>query len=219
MMAVGDTERNRPRASPAGAAGGRAVAIAGDRAAAGARAMPRTGSGLGRPVVLVGMMGSGKTAVGTALAARLGLPFRDTDAAMEEAARMSVAEIFARDGEAFFRDREGEVLRRVLAGGPAIVSTGGGAFLREGNRAAIDAAGVSVWLRAEGELLWSRVRQKGGRPLLATADPKGTLLALLAAREPAYAQARLVVDTGPDVAIPAMVDRVVAALRADGALT
>lgn len=190
------------------------MAIVGDRTGAG----PRAGTRLARPVVLVGMMGSGKTAVGTALAARLGLPFRDTDAAMEEAARMSVAEIFARDGEDFFRDRESEVLRRVLAAGPAIVSTGGGAFLREANRAAIDSAGVSVWLKAGGDLLWSRVRQKGGRPLLMTADPKATLLALLAAREPAYAQARLVVPAGADVSIPAMVDRVVAALRAAGVL-
>ena len=127
---------------------------------------------------------------------------------------MSVAEIFARDGEGFFRDRETEVLRRVLSAGPAIVSTGGGAFLREANRAAIDATGVSVWLRAEGELLWSRVRHRGGRPLLMTEDPKRTLLTLLREREPHYAQTQLTVDAEPEVAVPAMVDRVVAALRA-----
>nr|WP_179380033.1 shikimate kinase [Jannaschia marina] len=174
---------------------------------------------LARPVVLVGMMGCGKTAVGTALAARLRVPFRDTDEAIVDAARMSIAEIFERDGEAFFRARETEVLARVLAQGPGIVSTGGGAFLRPENRDVVSAAGVSVWLKADAELLWSRVRHRTTRPLLMTDDPKATLLELLAARTPAYAQADLVVEGAPDLPIPQMVDRVIARLRRAEILT
>ncbi len=167
------------------------------------------GGRLTRPVVLVGMMGCGKTAVGTALATRLGVPFRDTDEAMVAAARMTIPEIFARDGEAFFRARETEVLRRLLREGPGVLSTGGGAFLRPENRAAIDGAGVSVWLRADGELLWNRVKHKTTRPLLMTDDPKGTLLSLLAVRTPSYEQARLTVDCAPALSVPQMVDRVI----------
>jgi shikimate kinase len=176
--------------------------------------MPSAGPGaLSRPVVLVGMMGCGKTAVGTALAERLGVPFRDTDTAMEDAARMTIPEIFARDGEAFFRARETEVLTRLLAEGPGVVSTGGGAFLRPENRAAIAAVGLSVWLKADAELLWSRVRHKTTRPLLNTDDPKATLVRLLREREPAYAQAALTVEADPAFSIAQMVDRVAAALR------
>ncbi len=171
------------------------------------------------PVVLVGMMGCGKTAVGTALAARLGVPFRDTDEALTAAARMTIAEIFARDGEPFFRARESEVLARLLAQGPGIVSTGGGAFLLASNRALIARLGVSVWLKADAELLWSRVRHRNTRPLLMTDDPKGTLIELLAARTPAYEAARVVAEGAPDLPIPQMVDRVVAKLRDAGILT
>ena len=172
---------------------------------------------LARPVALVGMMGSGKTAVGTALAARLGVPFRDTDEAIVDASRMSIPEIFARDGEAFFRDRESEVLRRLLAEGPGILATGGGVFLRPENRAAIAADGLSVWLRADLPLLWSRVRHKSTRPLLDTDDPRGTLERLLAERAPVYAEAALAVDAHPSFTIERMVDRVEAALRGAGA--
>jgi shikimate kinase len=139
-----------------------------------------------RPVVLVGMMGSGKTAVGKALAARLGLAFLDSDAAIEEAAQASIAEIFGRDGEAFFRDREAEVISRLLAAGPAVVSTGGGAFMAERNRAAIATRGVSVWLDVPLDLLWERVRHKDSRPLLRTADPRATLAELYEVRVPVY---------------------------------
>ena len=156
------------------------------------------GGGAGRPegrlkrsVVLVGMMGSGKTAVGKALAARLGVAFLDSDAAIEEAAQASIAEIFARDGEAFFRDREAEVIARLLSGAPAVVSTGGGAFLAERNRAAIVARGVSVWLDVPLEQLWERVRHKETRPLLRTADPRGTLEQIYEARVPVYRLADL----------------------------
>ena len=149
---------------------------------------------LKKTVVLVGMMGSGKTAVGGALARRLGVPFRDSDAEIVLAANMSIAEIFARDGEAFFRDRETEVLRRLLSDSPAVLSTGGGAFLRETNRRLISERGVSVWLKADLDLLWSRVRHKDTRPLLRTANPYETLRRLCREREPAYARADLTVQ-------------------------
>lgn len=163
---------------------------------------------LRRPVVMVGMMGCGKTAVGTALAGRLGVPFRDTDAAMVDAARMTIPEIFERDGEPFFRARETEVLRRLLAEGPGVLSTGGGAFLREENRAAIAEAGVSVWLKADAELLWNRVRHKSTRPLLLTDDPKATLLRLLRERTPHYEKADLVAEAMPEASIGEMAERV-----------
>ncbi|MBE0414419.1 shikimate kinase [Yoonia sp.] len=146
---------------------------------------------LRRNVVLVGMMGSGKTAIGRALAARLGVPFVDSDAAIEEAAALSIAEIFARDGETFFRERETEVLRRLLMGPPRIVSTGGGAFLAERNRQAIADAGVAVWLDADLPTLWDRVRQKDTRPLLRTPNPRATLAQIFAERTPIYALAGL----------------------------
>ncbi|WP_026352607.1 shikimate kinase [Yoonia vestfoldensis] len=146
---------------------------------------------LRRSVVLVGMMGSGKTAIGRTLAATLDVPFVDSDAAIEEAAALSIAEIFARDGEAFFRRRETEVLRRLLAGPPGIISTGGGAFLAPENREMIAQDAIAVWLDADLETLWERVRHKDTRPLLRTPDPKGTLAALLAQRRDIYAQAGL----------------------------
>lgn len=176
------------------------------------------GGGLRIPVALVGMMGSGKTAVGRAAADALGVPFRDTDDAIVDASRMTIAEIFARDGEAFFRARESEVLARLLAAGPGIVSTGGGVFLEPDNRAAIAAAGVAVWLRAPVPLLWSRVRGRTTRPLLMTDDPRATLERLAAERAPAYARAGLVVDAEAGIAIAAMASRVIGRLRGAGLL-
>lgn len=146
---------------------------------------------LHRTVVLVGMMGSGKTAIGRSLAAELDVPFVDSDAAIEEAAASTIAEIFARDGEAFFRKREAEVLRRLLSGAPKIVSTGGGAFLAPDNRDAIARLGVALWLDADLETLWERVRHKDTRPLLRTADPKATLTEIFTARTPIYSLAGL----------------------------
>lgn len=169
---------------------------------------------LRKTVVLVGMMGAGKTAVGTALARLLGVPFLDSDEEIEKAANRTVAEIFARDGEAFFREKEGQVLARLLSGRPCILSTGGGAFLAEANRRAIAEKGVAVWLRADLELLWNRVRHKSTRPLLRTPDPKATLRDLLAAREPVYALAGIVVDARPDYSIEDMAGKVVEALAA-----
>lgn len=167
---------------------------------------------LHKTVVLVGMMGAGKTAIGRALAARLGAPLLDSDAEIELAANATIAEIFARDGEPFFRARESEVIERLLAGSPCILSTGGGAFLAERNRTAISAQGVSVWLCADLDLLWERVRHKETRPLLKTADPKQTLSELSEAREPFYAMADLKVHTLPHYSIDETTDKVIEAL-------
>lgn len=167
---------------------------------------------LRKTVVVVGMMGAGKTAVGGAMARALGAPFIDSDAEIEKAANATIPEIFARDGEAFFREREAEVIDRLLGGRPAVLSTGGGAFLSERNRAAIGARGVALWIRAGRDLLWSRVRHKDTRPLLRTADPKATLFALIDAREPSYALADLVVDAEPDLSVEAMAQKAIGVL-------
>ena len=163
---------------------------------------------LKRTVVLVGMMGSGKTAIGRALAASLDVPFVDSDAAIEEAAAASIAEIFARDGETFFREREAEVLRRLLSGSPRIVSTGGGAFLAPENRDAIAEMGVAIWLDADLEILWERVRHKDTRPLLRTADPKATLSKIYDDRTPIYALAGLKISVQEDASIDQTMRRV-----------
>lgn len=169
-------------------------------------------------VVLVGMMGSGKTAIGRALAARLGVPFVDSDAAIEEAAALSIAEIFKRDGESFFRKRETEVLRRLLSGPPGIVSTGGGAFLAEENRNAIADMGVAVWLNADLETLWERVRHKDTRPLLRTADPKATLTAIFQERTPIYAKAGAEIVVAGDASIEQTTQSVIDNLARDAAI-
>lgn len=150
---------------------------------------------LHKTVVLVGMMGAGKTAVGKELAALLDVPFRDSDEEIVQAAKMTIAEIFARDGEPFFRAREAEVIGRLLREDPGILSVGGGAFLNDSTRALISEIGASVWLQADLDLLWARVRQKTTRPLLRTANPRATLATLLVEREPHYAQADLTVAT------------------------
>ncbi len=146
---------------------------------------------LKKTVVLVGMMGAGKSAVGKALAGLLEVPFRDSDAAIEEAANRSIAEIFERDGEPFFRAKESQVIDRLLEAPPSVLSTGGGAFMSNANQRMISAKGISVWLDADMPLLWSRVRHKDSRPLLRTADPRGTLQKLYDARVPVYALADL----------------------------
>ena len=167
---------------------------------------------LKKTVVLIGMMGAGKTAVGTALARSLGVPFLDSDDEIASAANRSIAEIFERDGEPFFRAREAEVLARLLRGTPCILSTGGGAFLADGNRQIIHEAGVSVWLRADVELLWQRVRHKTTRPLLRTANPRETLASLTNARAAFYAGSDLVVDSDVDLSVDQMAQRVAQAL-------
>lgn len=177
------------------------------------------GGGLRRTVVLVGMMGAGKTAVGTALARLLGVPFRDSDDEIVKAANMSISEIFARDGEPFFRQKESQVLARLLEGPPCVLSTGGGVFMSEANRATIAAQGVSVWLRADLDLLWNRVRHRTTRPLLQTANPRQTLADLLAQRAPVYALADVVVDAEPALPVEQMAEKVRRALAAHGDVT
>ena len=168
---------------------------------------------LAKTVVLVGMMGAGKTAVGTALARQLGVGFRDSDEEIVRAANRSIAEIFERDGEPFFRARESEVIGRLLRGTPCVLSTGGGAFLTEANRALIHDTGVSVWLRADLELLWQRVRHKATRPLLRTPNPRETLRELYEKRQPFYAQADIVVESAAERSVEDMASRVVEALK------
>ena len=168
---------------------------------------------LKKTVVLVGMMGAGKTAVGKALAARLNVPFLDSDAAIETAANMTITEIFQRDGEAFFRDRETEVLDRLMEDECGILSTGGGAFLAKRNRELISQKGVSVWLNADLNLLWNRVKHKNTRPLLRTSNPRETLAALFEARVPIYELADLSVVARSDYTIDVMAGHVLSALE------
>jgi len=167
---------------------------------------------LRKTVVLVGMMGAGKTAVGRALAARLGVPFLDSDSEIETAAAMSIAEIFERDGEAFFRARESQVIERLLETQRGILSTGGGAFLSERNRETISQKGVAVWLNADLDLLWSRVKHKNTRPLLHTSNPYQTLKDIYDARVPFYRKADISVRSRPGYSIEAMTDQVIEAL-------
>ena len=167
---------------------------------------------LNKTIVLVGMMGAGKTAVGRALAARLDVPFLDSDAEIEAAANLSVPEIFERDGEAFFRARETEVIARLLSDERCVLSVGGGAFLAETNQLLISAKGVSVWLNADVELLWNRVKHKDTRPLLRTSDPKATLTSLYEARVPEYQKADIAVPCDAALSIDAMAERVAQAL-------
>lgn len=175
---------------------------------------PATGPNylLHHTVVLVGMMGSGKSAIGRNLALRLGVPFLDSDAEIETAANASIAEIFARDGEPFFRARESEVINRLLSGPACILSTGGGAYMADRNRDAIRQKGVAVWLDADIEVLWERVRHKDSRPLLRTANPKQTLTELYHLRTPIYRQAELRVATLGRYSIDETTDCVIDAL-------
>jgi len=172
---------------------------------------------LKKTVALVGMMGAGKTAVGRSVAAKLGVPFLDSDAEIEAAANLSVPEIFQRDGEAFFRKREAEVIRRLLEARRGILSTGGGAYLAQTNRDNIREKGVALWLDADLDLLWNRVRHKDTRPLLRTADPRATLAGIFHDRTPVYQLAELRVVCAADLSIDAMAERVIATLltRAD----
>ena len=167
-----------------------------------------------KTIVMVGMMGAGKTAVGRALAQKLGVSFLDSDAEIVEAAHMSIAEIFARDGEPFFRARETEVIGRLLETERCVLSTGGGAFLSGTNREMIADKGVAVWLDADLPVLWGRVRHKDSRPLLRTPDPQATLAELFARRVPVYALADVAVKSEQGLSVEAMARRVVDTLLA-----
>ncbi len=169
------------------------------------------GAPMGRAVVLVGLMGAGKTALGRRLAARLGLPFHDADAEIEAAAGCSVAEIFDRFGEPEFRDGERRVIARLLAGPPIVLATGGGAWMDPQTRALVRRRAVSVWLRASPELLLRRVAGRSHRPLLNQGDPEAILRGLARVRDPVYAQADIIVDCTEDTP-EVMTDRLGAAL-------
>src|SRR5246127_1412690 len=167
-----------------------------------------------RSIVLIGMMGVGKSSIGRRLGARLGIPFVDGDAEIEKAAGMSIADIFARHGEGDFRSGEARVIARLLDGGPQVLATGGGAVMNADTRGAIKAKGVSIWLSAELGVLMRRInKRKNERPMLQTADPAATLRELLVAREPVYALADLTVQSR-EVPHDAIVSEIMAALAA-----
>ncbi|MGI6246715.1 MAG: shikimate kinase [Pseudochelatococcus sp.] len=165
-----------------------------------------------RPVVLVGMMGAGKSTIGRRLAQRLELPFVDADTAIETAAGMSIADMFATHGEAHFREGEKRVIERLLQEGPQVLATGGGAYLNPETRDRIAKAGVSVWLKADAETLMRRVRKRPTRPLLQTGDPEATMLRLIEERYPVYALADFTVFSR-DVAHELIVDELVSLLN------
>ena len=146
-------------------------------------------------IVLVGLMGAGKSAIGRRLASRLGMPFVDADTEIERAAGCSISDIFELHGEAAFRDGERRVIARLLARPAHVLATGGGAFMDAGTRAAIRESGISVWLRADLDLLVSRVSRRSNRPLLAGGDPRTILQRLMDERHPTYAEADVVVDS------------------------
>jgi shikimate kinase len=166
-----------------------------------------------RTIALVGLMGVGKSSVGRRLASALELPFRDADAEVEAAAGRSISDIFAELGEAAFREGERRVIARLLEQPPHVLATGGGAFMNEQTRALIKSKAISVWLKADLDVLARRVGRKDTRPLLAGKDPIEVLTAQAEARYPAYAQADVTVETG-DAAHHVTVDQVIRALSA-----
>jgi shikimate kinase len=162
-----------------------------------------------RSVVLIGLMGAGKTAVGRRLANRLDLPFIDADTEIELAAGTSIREIFAEHGEAYFRQGERKVIARLLENGPQVLATGGGAYMNPDTRANIKAHGLSVWLKADIKVLMKRVGRRDNRPLLATGDPEKVMKRLMEERYPIYAEADVTVesrDVPHDVIVGAVID-------------
>jgi len=175
----------------------------------------------GRSVVLVGMMGAGKTSVGKRLAAKLGLPFVDADAEIEAGAQLTISEIFERFGERYFREGERKVIARLLNAGPLVLATGGGAFMNATTRDNIARRGVSIWLKPSFDVLLARVRKKSNRPLLKTSDPEQTLRRLLEERTPTYALADFTIeslDSSHDAVVEAILRRLDADLDEDAKL-
>ncbi len=171
----------------------------------------------GRPLVLVGMMGAGKTTIGRRLATRLGRHFIDSDEEVEKAAGMTIEDIFATRGEADFRAGEVRVIARLLKDADLVLGTGGGAFMNAETRALIKSAAVSVWIKADFELLFTRVQRRSNRPLLKTANPRETLQGLIDKRYPTYAEADVTVvskDVPQDQVASEVIDAVVAYLGA-----
>jgi shikimate kinase len=165
-----------------------------------------------RSVVLVGMMGVGKSTIGRRLSSRLRLPFVDADMEIEAAAGMSIPDIFETHGEPHFRDGEARVIARLIDNGPSVLATGGGAFMREETRKRIHDKAVSIWLKADADIIMRRVKRRVDRPLLQTADPAATVGRLIAEREPVYRQANLTIWSR-DVPHEKIVDECVDALR------
>jgi shikimate kinase len=167
-----------------------------------------------RSVVLVGMMGAGKSTIGRRLAARLHLPFLDADTEIELAhAGMTIPEIFAAHGEPYFRDGEARVIARLLDNGPGVIATGGGAFMREETRQRIRDRAVSIWLKADADTIMKRVKRRADRPLLQTADPAATIARLIEERHPVYEGADVTVASR-DVLHEKIVEECIAALHA-----
>ena len=187
-----------------------AVPGAGASGGVGASIRARLG---GRPRGPVGIMGAGKSSVGRRLAQRLGMDFVDADDEIEAAAKLTIAEIFESFGEAYFRDGERRVIARLLAEGPHVLATGGGAYMNAETREAIGRNGVSVWLKADFDVVMNRVRRRSHRPLLQKADPEGVMRDLIATRYPVYALADLTVQSR-DVPHETIVEEVLAALDA-----
>ncbi|MFA7416796.1 MAG: shikimate kinase [Rhizobium sp.] len=148
-----------------------------------------------RNLVFVGLMGAGKSAIGRMTASQLGLPFVDTDAEIERVSRMTISELFEAYGESEFRALETRVIKRLLKTGPRVISTGGGAFINEKTRNQIEQGGISLWLKADLDVLWERVNKRDHRPLLKTENPKRTLENLMNQRYPIYARADLTVQS------------------------
>lgn len=165
-----------------------------------------------RSVVLVGMMGAGKSSIGRRLAAKLAIPFVDADTEIEKAAGMPIPEIFSVHGEPYFRAGEARVIARLLESGPQVLATGGGAFMNPDTRDLIRAKGVSVWLRATLDVLTRRIKRRGDRPLLKGVDPVETLKRLMDERYPVYGEANVTVESR-DVPHDTIVDEIVAGLR------
>jgi shikimate kinase len=166
-----------------------------------------------RSVVLVGMMGAGKSTIGRRLSVRLRLPFLDADTEIEAAAGMSIPDIFEAHGEPQFRDGEARVIARLLDSGPAVLATGGGAFMREETRSRIRAKAVSIWLKADADIIMRRVKRRADRPLLQTADPAATVGRLMREREPVYQHADLTIWSR-DVPHEKIVDECIEGLHA-----
>ncbi|KFC66045.1 Shikimate kinase [Devosia sp. LC5] len=170
----------------------------------------------GRPIVLVGMMGAGKTTVGRRLAAKLNRVFLDSDEEIEKAAQMSIPEIFEQRGEAEFRAGEARVIARVLKDPDIVLATGGGAFVSPETRALVNAEAISIWLKAEADILFERVSRRSNRPLLKTANPRQALEKLIAERYPIYADAHVTVlsrDVPQDVVAGDVIEAVLAHLK------
>jgi shikimate kinase len=200
-----------PTSDPAGTQGQRPAAPETREAAMADQAIV---AALGaRSVVLVGMMGAGKSSIGRRLAERLGIAFADADAEIETAHRMSIPDIFATYGEAYFRAGETRVIARLLDGGPQVLATGGGAFMNADTRAAIAAKGISVWLNAEFDVLMRRIKRRHNRPLLTSDDAGDTLRRLIAERYPVYAEAEITIQSR-EVPHEKIVDEMISALAA-----